>query len=128
MSVDVPMDAQMLGLVNILYNSSNGNLSSGNSTYANSTSANATQGNSTHTNATYVNSTSANSIETTTPETYTKPSVTQNIVIQFVHPDDVDKTDEGNDKPDLKPPTIENSVSVLAPFFVCIISVFFTIL
>ena len=118
----------MLGLVNILYNSSNGNLSSGNSTYANSTFGNFTQGNTTHSNTTNVNSTSANTTETTSSETYTKPSVTQNIVIQFVHPDDVDKTDEGGAKPDQKPPTIENSVSVLAPFFVFIISVFFTIL
>ena len=108
MSIDIPMAEPMLALLDILYNSSNGNLSSVNSTSANST----------HTNTTYGNST-----ETSTPETYTKPSVTQNILIQFIHPEDVDKTDEGTILE--VPPSIENSVTVLASSLMIIFCVFF---
>lgn len=107
MSIDIPMAEPMLALLDILYNSSNGNLSSVNSTSANST----------HTNTTYGNST-----ETSTPETYTKPSVTQNILIQFIHPEDVDKTDEGTILE--VPPSIENSVTVLASSLMIIFCVF----
>ena len=107
MSIGIPMAEPMLALVDILYNSSNGNLSAGNSTSANTT----------HTNITYGNST-----ETSTPETYTKPSVTQNIVIQFVHPEDVDKTDEGTKLEG--PSSIENSVKVLASSLMIIFCVF----
>ena len=107
MSIDIPMAEPMLALVDILYNSSNGNLTSGNSTFANSTLG---------------NSTAANSTEMSTTETYTKPSVTQNIVIQFVHPEDVDKTDEET-KLEV-PPSIENSVTVLALSLMIIFCVF----
>ena len=93
---------------------------------SNSTYANLTYENSTYANTTYGNYTSANSTETTT-ETYTKPSVTQNIVIQFVHPEDVDKTDE-EAKTELLPPSIENSVSAFTSFFVFIFGVFFIFL
>ena len=96
-------------------NSTNQNSSFGS---ANSTYANSTHVNSTHINSTYGNDTSANSTEATT-ETFTKPSVTQNIVIQFVHPEDVDKTDE-----EAPPPSIENSVSLLAPLSPFILSIF----
>ena len=112
MSIDIPMAEPMLALVDILYNSSNGNLTSGNSTYANST----------HGNSTSANSTSANSTEMSTTETYTKPSVTQNILIQFIHPEDVDKTDEGTILE--VPPSIENSVTVLASSFMIIFCVY----
>ena len=108
-----------------LNDSKNQNSSFGSNT--NSTYANSTHVNSTHTNITYGNGTSANSTETTTPETLTKPSVTQNIVIQFVHPEDVDKTDE-EAKAELLSPSIENSVSAFAPFFVLIFGVFLIIL
>ena len=107
MSIDIPMAEPMLALVDILYNSSNGNLSSGNSSSANST---------------HGNSTSANSTEISTTETYTKPSVTQNILIQFIHPEDIEKADEET-KLEV-PPSIENSVTVLDSSFMIILCVF----